>query len=272
MKKFIGIIAALHAVVGCAPEGASDVADEAPASSSQAVLVVSDLSAAVAGPSSGGTGSSATYTVTVSNLQNVVVNGVAASVTLPAGAVLLSLGPGCTAGAAPSAVRCSFGVLGGLASASRTLTVLLPFTPGAGVVSARAVFAGTDSNPANDLGSLPVTVFSAPLPSIPVAPPQRFLVTNCFGISSYAQCNPPPQNRGVFTLDVGGVIPLGARTDMSGAWAQPGGAGTVRLQFFREPAHTVISTFDGVAISSTCFEGTVVGSNGVTGVFRACAQ
>lgn len=272
MKKFIGFIAAVSVAAGCAQEGASDVADESPASSAQAVVVVTDLAASVAGPASGGTGASATYTVTVSNLLNVTASGVAASVSLPAGAVILSFGPGCTSGTAPSTARCSFGVLGGLASASSTVTVMLPFTAGAAAVSARALFAGSDSNPANDLGSLPVTVFSAPPPSIPVAPPQRFYVTDCFGITSYAQCTPPPQNRGYFTFDAGGVIPLGARTDMSGAWSQPGGPSTVRFQFFREPAHTVISTFEGVAISSTCFDGTVVGSNGVRGVFRACAQ
>ena len=106
-------------------------------------------------------GGSVTYTVTVSNLGATPAAGVALRDDLPAGTGFVSATPGQGTCSGSGPVFCALGTIGGGASASVSVVVSAPVTPGV-IVNRVAVTAATiDANPANDTAQASTTVAAA---------------------------------------------------------------------------------------------------------------
>jgi large repetitive protein len=160
---------------------ASATSDPTPGNnSSTAATTVSaalaDLSITkTAAPGPYGTGQPLTYTIVVTNLGPSTASAVTVTDTLPAGTTLQSSTP---AGACSGTtiVTCNAGTLANGASATFTLTITLPSTPGAitntSVVSASA--ATVDPVPGNNTATSTITV--VPAANIPMTSPLSLLL------------------------------------------------------------------------------------------------
>jgi uncharacterized repeat protein (TIGR01451 family) len=131
-------------------------------------LAPADLSIAKSADFSTSTpGSNATYTIVVTNNGPGTADNVVVTDDLPAGTTLVSSSAGCT-GTGP--VTCTVGTLAPGASATITIVVTLPSTPGTVVNTARASTTSTDPTPGNDSDTAAVVV-QIPAAAIPTLSP-----------------------------------------------------------------------------------------------------
>jgi len=106
---------------------------------------------------------------------------------------------------------------------------------------------------------------------VSIATPQPLDIEDCFGPgtpTAFSQCTPEWMLSGQVTLDAGGVILAPSEPDVTGAWSQPNGAGSIRMEFRTVSSNELLSVFEGTSVSTTCFEGVVTASP--SGAFRAC--
>jgi uncharacterized repeat protein (TIGR01451 family) len=112
-------------------------------------------------------GSNVTYTIVVSNAGPGEATDVVVTDTLPAGTTLVSSSPGC---AGTTTVTCSLGTLAPNATATITLVVMMPSTPGPVSNTATVDTSSTDPTPANDASTATVNAV-AQAPAVPSLSP-----------------------------------------------------------------------------------------------------
>jgi uncharacterized repeat protein (TIGR01451 family) len=156
-------------------------ADPNPANNSSTVvtsivLATADLSITkTPAPGPYGTGLPLTYTIVVSNGGPSTATGVTVTDILPAGTTFQSATPG-GACSGTTTITCNAGTLANGASATFTLTVTLPSSPGPVTNTASVTAAATtaDPNPANNSASSTITVI--PAGNIPAISPLALLM------------------------------------------------------------------------------------------------
>jgi uncharacterized repeat protein (TIGR01451 family) len=140
------------------------------------VLATADLSITkTPAPGPYGTGLPLTYTIVVSNGGPSTATGVTVTDILPAGTTFQSATPG-GACSGTTTITCNAGTLANGASATFTLTVTLPSSPGPVTNTASVTAAATtaDPNPANNSASSTITVI--PAGNIPAISPLALLM------------------------------------------------------------------------------------------------
>jgi uncharacterized repeat protein (TIGR01451 family) len=140
------------------------------------VLATADLSITkTPAPGPYGTGLPLTYTIVVTNGGPNTATAVTVTDVLPAGTTFQSATPG-GACSGTTTITCNAGTLTNGASATFTLTVTLPSTPGpvTNTASVTAAATSSDPNPANNSASSTITVI--PAGSIPAISPLALLM------------------------------------------------------------------------------------------------
>ncbi|HUJ12239.1 MAG TPA: autotransporter-associated beta strand repeat-containing protein [Thermoanaerobaculia bacterium] len=121
-----------------------------------------------------GTGQPITYTIVVNNRGAVDATAVTVTDVLPAGATFTSATPTQGTCSGTTTVTCSIGTLVSGASATISLTIDLPSTPGTVSDTATVSSSNPDSNPANDSATATVNVIAAA--DIPMLSPWMLLL------------------------------------------------------------------------------------------------
>jgi hypothetical protein len=106
-----------------------------------------------------------------------------------------------------------------------------------------------------------------------IATPQLLDIEDCFGpgtLTSFAQCTPAWMLTGQVSLDPGGLISVATEPDIAGTWTEPGGSGTIRMEYRTISTGDLVSVFTGTSVSSTCYEGLITSPSMPQGAFRAC--
>lgn len=139
------------------------------------VLANVDLSITkTAGPPPYGTSSPLTYTIVVANSGPGSAANVAVTDVLPAGTAFVSATPSQGSCSGTTTVTCNLGTIANAASATISLQVTLPSSPGPVSNTATVATSSTDTNPANNSSTSTITVI--PAAAIPAASPMLLLL------------------------------------------------------------------------------------------------
>jgi uncharacterized repeat protein (TIGR01451 family) len=121
-----------------------------------------------------GTGLPVTYTVVVSNAGPAAASGVVVTDTIPPGTMFNAATPTQGSCSGTSAITCSLGTLAGGTSATVTLVLTLPATPGSLSSIVMVTASNPDANPANNSSTSLIAVI--PASAIPVVSPVALLL------------------------------------------------------------------------------------------------
>jgi uncharacterized repeat protein (TIGR01451 family) len=114
-----------------------------------------------AAPGPYGTGNNLTYTIVVSNAGPSAAANVSVTDAIPVGSTFVSATPTQGSCSGTTTVTCSLGTIANAGSASITLTVALPSTPGPVANTAVVSTTSPDPNPANNSSTSNITVIPA---------------------------------------------------------------------------------------------------------------
>jgi uncharacterized repeat protein (TIGR01451 family) len=114
-----------------------------------------------AAPGPYGTGNPLTYTIVVNNAGPTAASGVTVTDTIPAGTTFTSATPSQGSCSGTSTVTCTLGTINSGASATISLTIALPSTPGPVSNTATVTSSSSDANPANNSATSTITVVAA---------------------------------------------------------------------------------------------------------------
>jgi uncharacterized repeat protein (TIGR01451 family) len=127
-----------------------------------------------AGPPPYGTSAPLTYTIVVANAGPSSATGVVVTDILPAGVSFISATPTQGNCSGTTTVTCNLGTIANAATATISLQVTLPSTPGPVSNTATVATSSTDPNPANNSSTSTITVI--PAAQIPAASPMLLLL------------------------------------------------------------------------------------------------
>lgn len=244
-------------------EGADPVFD----TRKDALRTRADLVTTLTGPGQGSPGATVRYELGTRNIGSRSAANTQATFTPPTGVVVAAVANGCTVLSAPSRVQCSLSTLNAGASKTRSIDVVLPVAPGPQAFSATATTTTAELSTSNN-GSALTTTVAAPVYEPTLSLPQTLFASACYPATSYAECTPAALVHANLALLAGGIVDT-FTPEVSGTYTQPNGPSSLAMEFRSSADQSWLSSFTGLAISDTCFQGTIVTASG-PGAFEAC--
>lgn len=224
---------------------------------------LADVSVSIAAPAGVSVGAPGLYRITVANPGKKVANDVQLVVTLPAThtspqtfvmGTLSGVDSRCNL--VGTNLNCSLGALAKSASTQVNFTLALPQSSAPEVVAAGVTTSSTESSTGNNNASVTASLLH---PSLPIPAGSVAVNSHCTGttLTAYFECTKFPSSISSHTTQflAGGAIAFvsPAAPGYTGTWNQT--AGSDRLHFEYSNGTSTVATFDGWAVSSTCFEG-----------------
>ena len=216
---------------------------------------------------------SAQFSVVTRNEGNRRANSVELDVVIPTSMTLTAYPGECSP--TPSGLLCSLGNLRKNRSHTVSFNLTAPAQPGVATLVASANTRSRESDLADNSATHVVTVVDPTPP--PPPPPASFPITSqtdlqlhmCVSTSAplvWADCTPGSLLSHMITLNTDNSVNPG----VWGTWSQVA-SDQIVMNFFSTLDNSAMSTMSGVAVSSTCFEGTTQYHQGVGhGAWQGC--
>ena len=257
--RFRSIVAALAAFVG----GSLMLLGPTPAQAAPpAPKPNADIAVALTQPAGVSVGQPGVYSATVTNLGPKTAEGVSLTIALPrtnTSPTVLVMGTlsGIDGRCARTGTNlvCAIGSLRKGSSTTVQYTIALPQSSAPLVTTASATTSSGDSSAANDSDTEVANLLH---PSTPVVVGKTAQADHCTGtaLTSFFECAAFPSSISSFqfVFGVGGAVTLiGAPVGYGATWSQVAGTERLSLQF--TDGGLPAGSFDGWAVSSSCWEG-----------------
>ena len=212
------------------------------------------------------------YYITIHNNGPKSAGRVKAKLELPANTTFIQASSECSLNG--SKLTCNLGKI--RKNRSHTLSVLLeaPTADGTISLSGEVNSRRADPNYLNNFATYDTLVESPQVvaPEFPITSTVTINAQSCYGsgISQFSDCPAYAIMYGTMTLNTDQSISTG-NPGVLGNWSQTDNS-SIQMNF-TDLSNNPISTFNGTAVSETCFEGTVTPNLATTdGAWRGCAQ
>ncbi|MFM2415994.1 MAG: hypothetical protein RL385_717 [Pseudomonadota bacterium] len=217
-----------------------------------------DLSVDISGPAQAYVGgASQTYSVYVVNVGNQAMNSVSIRVLLPAGLELTTYTAGCVRRENPARLDCPYVYHRPGLSRTIRFTVAPQSQPGPLAFTAQVFGNLPETTTANNVDQMTTQEVAPPALAVPIVGPVSMTAQLCWDAAqSIASCTPYglEEDYPEFLAN-GELTPFDP--SVTTYWQQNAGQNELHLQTYDVPNGQLLGEFDLVAISSSCFEGTV---------------
>jgi hypothetical protein len=206
-------------------------------------------------------GTSQTYRVVVGNTGDASMPTVVTRVFLPPGIDLVTYTGGCTVRTGPSRLECTHFVHRAGFTRTISFTAAPPSSAGSWTFNAQVAGNRPESSTTNNVDPQPTQLVAGPAIALPVVPPIFMNAELCWDATqTVANCSPYGLDFTSLELLPGNQVDIGDPSSNT-VWHQGPGQRDLQIASYDATNGSLLAEFNLIAVSASCFEGTVVYTN-----------